>query len=350
MRTFSQEWEPDSASVNAVAADSPEWPYGKVRVLSSERIGTGYGLSGGDIYRIDACDEGGESISFVMKRDGAETTTRALAFHRAVGGCAAPAIPACLGGQVNARADEGLLLLEAIIPSEQGDVLRGCTDAQAVAAVRSLAHVHAAGLNLNIEARAQITSRWDARAAEPDAWRSRIAAAAARFPSIVTPAVRDRLEALPHKATDAVESLLARPNTVIHRDAHLDNVLFRADGSAVIIDWSGAAVGPSAIDLAHLLTSGINAGSRKDLPPTLVTAYTRDWTAKSREPCHDDPWESLSTGLLLLTQAALGWAAQEEHREPIARMRALQENLLRSVCAWTSNTHMTEPGRLFASA
>jgi Ser/Thr protein kinase RdoA (MazF antagonist) len=348
MRTFSRDWEPDSASVNAVAADSPEWPYGEVRVLSSERIGAGYGLSGGDIYRVDACGEGGESVSFVMKREGAEATTRALAFHRTVGARAAPSIPACLGGQVSAHADEGLLLLEAIIPSEQGDVLRGCTDAQALAAVRSLAHVHAAGFNANSEARAQITSRWDARAADPDAWRSRIAAASTRFPDIVTPDVRDRLEALPHKAADALESLQARTNTVIHRDAHLDNVLFRADGSAVIIDWSGAAVGPAAIDLAHLLTSGIRAGSREDLAPTLMTAYTREWTAKTREPFRDDPWESLSSGLILLTQAALGWAAREEHREP-ARMRALQENLLRSVCAWTSNTHMTEPGRLFAS-
>ena len=42
------------------------------------------------------------------------------------------------------------------------------------------------------------------------------------------------------------------------------------------------------------------------------------------------------------------WAARDEDREPQTRMQALQENLLRSVCAWVSNEHLTGPGRLFA--
>jgi aminoglycoside phosphotransferase (APT) family kinase protein len=186
------------------------------------------------------------------------------------------------------------------------------------------------------------------RARETDAWRSRIAVAAARFPEVVTPDVRDRLEALPSKVTGAIESLKARATAVIHRDAHLDNVLFRPDGSAVIIDWSGAAIGPPAIDLAHLLTSGVNAGAREGLALSLTTVYAREWETATRAPFDEDLWDGLSSGLLLLTQAALGWAAREEHRKPVARMRALQANLLRSVCAWTSNTEMTEPGRLYA--
>jgi hypothetical protein len=57
---------------------------------------------------------------------------------------------------------------------------------------------------------------------------------------------------------------------------------------------------------------------------------------------------ALSDGLAPLVQAAIAWAARDETREPRIRMRALQENLLCSVCAWVSNEHMTKPGRIFA--
>ncbi len=65
-------------------------------------------------------------------------------------------------------------------------------------------------------------------------------------------------------------------------------------------------------------------------------------------PVAEDVWEALPRGLFLLVQAAIGWAAREEHREPQTRMRALQANLLRSVCAWTSHSEMTRPGRPLA--
>jgi hypothetical protein len=61
-----------------------------------------------------------------------------------------------------------------------------------------------------------------------------------------------------------------------------------------------------------------------------------------------DPWQALSDGLAPLVQATIAWAARHETREPRIRMQALQENLLRSVCAWASSEHMSMPGRIFA--
>jgi hypothetical protein len=48
-----------------------------------------------------------------------------------------------------------------------------------------------------------------------------------------------------------VETLAARPRTVIHGDFYADNVLVRGDEVAVI-DWSWAAIGAGEIDLASL--------------------------------------------------------------------------------------------------
>ena len=144
--------------VNKVAEHSPEWPHGRVRVRSATRIGTGFGLSGGDVYRVHAEKRAG-SLSLVLKREGAEAVERALRFHRAVGARLVRSVPACLGGLVDRASDMGILLLEDIAPAEQGDVLAGCTDRQALAAVRSLARIHAVSRTVAGEERVDETPR-----------------------------------------------------------------------------------------------------------------------------------------------------------------------------------------------
>ncbi len=348
MNVSSQSWEPTSAVVNAVAAVSPEWRHGAVRVRSVARIGADYGLSGGRIYRVEADSEGGGSLSFVVKREGAHAVERALRFHRAVGSRVAGSVPACLGGLVDAENDSGLLLLEDVAPAKQGDVLAGCADLEALGAVRSLARVHAASWNTIGEAPAEGVPHWEARAMASDEWAARLSATADRFPQILTAQLAERLQALPRKVERAIESLQSGDACWIHGDMHLDNVFFRPDGAAVLLNWSGAAVGPPAVDLVRLLTEGVNAGAREQRVSDLVSAYATELGAGGATTMNVDLWDALSNGLALLVQAAIGWAARDEAREPRIRMRALQENLLHGVCAWASNEQMTKPGRIFA--
>lgn len=333
--------------MNGVAERSPEWRHGRVRVRSATRIGTSFGLSGGDVYRVHAEKQSG-SLSFVLKREGAQAVERALRFHRAVGFCLVGSVPACLGGLVDQANDMGILLLEDIAPAEQGDVLAGCTDKQALVAARSLARIHAVSRTAAGEEHADEAPRWETNVATADVWEARLSAAAARFPQILTPSLVDRLHRLSRMAEPAIESLQRRDACWIHGDAHVENVLFRPDGTAMLLDWSGASIGPAAVDLARLLTEGVDAGAQSELATDLVAAYRNELDAGGAEALIGDPWDALSDGLAPLVQAAIAWAARDETREPQARMQALQENLLRSVCAWVSNEHMTEPGRIFA--
>ena len=181
-----------------------------------------------------------------------------------------------------------------------------------------------------------------------EVWEARLSAAAARFPRILTPSLVDRLHRLSRMVEPAIESLQRRDLCWIHGDAHLDNLLFRPDGTAVLLDWSGASVGPPAVDLARLLTEGVHAGARSELATELIVAYEKELAMFEAAGLIVDPWAALSDGLALLVQASIAWAARDEAREPHGRMRALQENLLRSVCAWASNEQMNEPGRIFA--
>jgi aminoglycoside phosphotransferase (APT) family kinase protein len=342
----SESWEPDSEALSAVAAASPEWPYGAIRVRSVTRIGADYGLSGGQIYRVEADCEGSGSVSFVVKREAAQAVERALQFHRAVGPHVVGATPACLGGLLDGEGHVGVLLLEDIAPAEQGDVLAGCTEPQALAAVRSLARVHAAPLSTTDEA-GNDPPRWEARARTPEEWAPRLAAASGRFPQILTAELVERLESLPDKSERAIRSLDAADACWIHCDMHLDNVLFRPDGRAVLVDWSGATVGPAAVDLVRLLTEGVNGGARATLCRRLVSVYASELAIDTSNRI-EDLWEAMSHALALLAQGAIGWAAQSESREPVTRMRALQASMLRSVCAWAANEQMTKPGRVFA--
>lgn len=344
----SRGWTPDSAVVKAVAAASPEWPHGVVRVRAVARIGADYGLSGGHVYRVRADSERGGLVSFVVKREGRQAVERALRFHRAVGSRVGGSVAALLGGLVDPETDTGVLVLEDVAPAKQGDVLAACTDPQALAAVRSLARVHAASRTLINEDHAKDVPRWHASATTHDVWEARLSAAAMRFPEILTASVVDRLHGLSRTVKPATESLQQRDACWIHCDAHLDNVLFRPDGRAVLLDWSGAAIGPAAVDLARVLTEGVNAGDRSERAGDLIVAYVNQLDAGGAEAMIGDPWAALSDGLAPLVQAAIAWAARDETREPRTRMRALQANLLRSVCSWTSNEHLTKPGRIFA--
>jgi Ser/Thr protein kinase RdoA (MazF antagonist) len=187
-----------------------------------------------------------------------------LRFHRAVGSRLVASVPACLGGLVDQVNDTGILLLEDIAPAEQGDVLASCTDEQALAAVRSLARVHALSRAAATEEHASEAPSWQATVATADVWDARLSAAAARFPQILTPSLVDRLHKLSRLVGPAIESLRRRDTCWIHSDAHLDNVLFRPDGTAVLLDWSGASIGPAAVDLARLLTECVDAGARRE--------------------------------------------------------------------------------------
>jgi hypothetical protein len=113
------------------------------------------------------------------------------------------------------------------------------------------------------------------------------------------------------------------------------------------MDWSSAVIGPPAVDLARLLTEGINAAGRGEQASELVCAYVGELARCGRTVSVDELWDTLSGAILLLIQAAVGWAARDEHRQPVTRMRALQRQFLLSAVAWFSHERMTLPGRLF---
>lgn len=248
--------------------------------------------------------------------------------------------PACYGGESDRERDRGILVLEDVAPAEQGDVLRGCTDEQAEAVVRVLARIHAAGWRARDDTFPTSFPRWSPQALDPDDWKDRLARVGERYPTIVTPNLSAQLDDLPQELERALADLRAGPSAWIHVDAHLDNVVWRPDGSAVLLDWCGAAIGPPAVDLARTLTEGIDAGSHPERVDALLATYTSELRSGGCDVSAADSQAALALGSVPLVQSAVGWAGRPGDAETDPRTAALRENFLRSACAWIASGHV----------
>jgi Phosphotransferase enzyme family len=303
-----------------------------LRAVSVTPIGEGYGFSGRS-YRVTAETTQGGTQTFVVKQEHAAGVERELLFRRDNESSLRGSIAACYGGTTDG--ERGMLVLEDVSPAKQGDVLIACSDEEADAVVRVLARVHAVSWRAAAGEFAAELPRWSTRRLQD--WDERLARARERFPTIVTSAVSARLRGFPSFAGEASAELAAGPASWIHTDAHLDNVLWRRNGAAVFLDWSGAVIGPPAVDLARCLTEGIDAGVRRDRAVTFVSSYCEELTRAGVAADVEQLSIALADALTLLQEVALAWAGRPENGEPVGRMAAMRANLLRSACAWLTS-------------
>jgi aminoglycoside phosphotransferase (APT) family kinase protein len=325
----------DPTQIASTVAGLAGWPFGPIRVEQARRIGTEHGLSG-TVHRVHGRTEAGKPVAFIVKRDEAAGVERALAFHAAMGERLVGWIPACYGGSVDEASGVGTLYLEDVHPATQGDVLVDPGPERARAAIRTIARVHAASWRARSGDYDAKLDRWDAVAWDVDRWRDRLTGARARFPDLLTAAVARRLTELPNRVTEAATTLGTGPSSWVHGDAHLDNILWRPDGRAVLLDWAGARIGPPTVDVARFLVEG-PAGPRTE--PARGVALIAAYQLQLREggvSAADVARVVGLTGLAMwpLAQSIIGWAGRPETIALDARMARLRENAISGVVAW----------------
>jgi len=226
----------------------------RVRRVVPERIGEGYGWDA----QIDRLWLDGDGVppTLVAKRGKAATVAVEARFARDV----APRLPIATARVLVSRIDEssgqGLLLLEDVRPAKQGDHLVGATDAEVEAVVDAMAAAHAAFWARTDDPAVAWLPRWKLGEDREDRLRRTAAAAPLwleRRGGTTSPEARAMVEALPERLAEALAALDAAPPTAIHADLHLENVLFRPDGTPVVLDWTDASLGAGAVDFAWFL-------------------------------------------------------------------------------------------------
>jgi Phosphotransferase enzyme family len=312
---------------------SSVWQGGSVTVVNATRIGADYGLSG-RIHRVVAKTERVGSVSFIVKEEGSAEVERELLFRSNCGESLRGCIPDSFGGVIDRKSGRGVLLLEDIAPAAQGDVLRGCTQTQAESVVRALAHVHGAAWSGPAVRLPASLPRWKASPMEADRWTDRVGRARARFPAILDRGVFRAIHGLPAQVASAVDQLKQGPVSWIQVDAHLDNVLWRPDGTAVLLDWCNAAIGPPVTDLARFSIEGVVGVSEPDRLTALLSTYVEELEKRGTRSRLSELRAGFALALWPLLQGAVGWAGREGF-ELEGRTAALCENFLRSLCSWS---------------
>lgn len=98
------------------------------------------------------------------------------------------------------------------------------------------------------------------------------------------------------------------PKSLVHGDMHPENIVLRADGSPVIIDWGNACVAPPMLDLANIISIDSTGWH------TYLSAYRKAGGTIDEPTCRRAYWWArAATGLFYLP-----WIA--EHKPDATRM------------------------------
>lgn len=167
-----------------------------------------------------------------------------------------------------------LTLLEDLSGARPGDIGAGCGLDDGIAAMRSLAGLHA--------------SWWESTALTELLWlqthKGHIDAMLSMldevWPSFLS-RFGDRLSEQELRALKSVHGLLSRspnflseaPTTLLHGDYKLDNMFFAGDGDVVAFDWGLVMAGPPGFDVASFLGLNLEPDDRRRDESDLIHSY-----------------------------------------------------------------------------
>ena len=204
--------------------------------------------------------------------------------------------PRCYYAEIGPEPAEFLLLLEDLAPAEQGDQLAGCTPEEA-----ELAVVEAAGLHGPTWGRRELRDAhaWLVRAyvgtgaaGMGDAMATLYPMFAARYDGRLEPDVVALGERLVPKLEDYYRN--TGPESVIHGDFRLDNLLFGRGAGAppiAVVDWQTHLWGDPLSDVSYFIGAGLLPEDRRKHEGDLVEAYRQALTSLGVDISSDDCWQ-----------------------------------------------------------
>jgi aminoglycoside/choline kinase family phosphotransferase len=218
-----------------------------------------------------------------------------IAFYRELAPTVAIRAPRCWASWLNDDRTDFVLLLEDLAPRRQGDQIRGCTAAEAIAAAVNLAGLHGPRwCDPSLEGTAGLTA---IAAADAEMLADALAPMTGRF----VEGFGDRLPAADREILERVAPVVGswisgRPERFgpVHGDYRLDNLLFSPDGADVAaVDWQTVSLGLPARDLSFLCSTGLDTEVRRACEDDVITAYHQALVGHgvagySLEQCRDD--------------------------------------------------------------
>ncbi|HSM21010.1 MAG TPA: phosphotransferase [Rubrivivax sp.] len=228
-----------------------EFSAARLRGFTPQRIGADFGFAS-EVHRLRLQgDRLPAAVVVKLWHNASAGGLREVQFFEHFAPAAGPFVPRCHFALGDADTGRGVLVLEDLSHAVQGDCLDLISAPRALALAEALATLHARWRQPPV----RLALDWlpPAPSAERGAdWHAeRRASFLQRFPGTLQgPALRllDRIET---RVVIAHRRLAGSHATLLHRDLHLDNVLFdRRGGRPILLDWALVARGSPALDLA----------------------------------------------------------------------------------------------------
>lgn len=285
-------------------------PGARVADVSLEPLGEGVGLIG-DLCRVRIRYDKAEPDSpdsLIAKFPSTHAANRATGmrfhfyecetrFYQELARGVSMRVPRCYFAGMVVASEAFVVLLEDMAPARCGDQVEGCTPDEAAIIVTTLAEFHAGwwespvlrdmrwlpGLDRYVGAYHELY-----RAAYP----AFLAKTAAWLPDDVR-----RVSAwLDGRFRVAWHRLTGAPETIIHGDYRLDNLMFppiRGGAPLAVLDWQGVRRAHGMFDLSYFLCESLPVPERRSAERDLVTLYQEGLlrggvTDYSLERCWDD--------------------------------------------------------------
>jgi len=260
-----------------------------------ERLGEGVGFVGqiGRLRLSYSGDAARAPASVIAKLPSSEEGARAIAnlyglyerevhFYKSLGAGVGIGTARCYWAAGDTEAGRyGLLLEDLGATGRLGDQLGGCSEDEALLAVRELAGMHAAWwsspklesfdwMHLGVDlVRAAMTFAY------PNAW----PVAIDLFGKHMSPEVQTVVEGLAPRLMKLMDVIVADvPITVVHGDFRLDNMFFRQNGAAhrlAVVDWQSPNRGWGAYDLAYFMGGNMPSERRRACEREMLDTYHR---------------------------------------------------------------------------
>ncbi|MGH2560134.1 MAG: aminoglycoside phosphotransferase family protein [Thermomicrobiales bacterium] len=256
-----------------------------------------------------------------------ERSARELRFYREIAPHSPVPIPRLLGGVDDDESGQIVFLLQDFPDATSGDVLRGCSAAEASLILAAIAPFHARWWGT--DAFLWLPQWGGDRQARQERLAGQIDPFLERFGHQLPADVRHMVVHLGSHYAGVLAALHQAPATIRHADLHLDNVLFQrpeAEPSIVILDWQSVCRGPAAVDVAYVLFGSLDIDVRRAREAELLRHYhalliEHGVTGYSIDELHDD----CRRALLQQLAGTVGWLANADVDLFTGRERALVE-------------------------
>lgn len=304
--------------------------FGPVQSFTIEQIGEGFGLSGStfktDLRLVDAPPR-----QAAIKFASSGPTAREITFFEHCAADTPLRLPEFVAGAIDREADRGVVVLEYLADLRQGDVLAGSTRAEAITLAKMLARLHAAWWGVDDAATRPLAELGGYPIASAGIRDGRLTPFLDQFGRSLSSSMRELIEDLPKRLALAHETLRMGPMTLIHRDWHLDNILFAPEGEPFVIDWQGAAVGPPATDLARFMVECLTADQLRSYGSEALLAYLEELSDHGIHRPMSVASQEIVLALGNLLAGTINWLGGTPPDPPGSRKEALGRNILRNI-------------------